>query len=137
MFTPRQIGFVTSPYKTTADVPRGLGASHQADGVLKILPEFELGLTDIEGFPSSSGSSIARRISNYSAPRPRTIVRTASLPPARPIVRIRLAKPSSSCFAATVPICMYAASICSMARLSSISNPICRASRRKNCAVDG
>jgi len=50
MFTPRPIGFVTSPYKNTGDVPRGLGAQHSADGVLKILPEFEPGLTDIEGF---------------------------------------------------------------------------------------
>ena len=50
MFTPQPIGFVTSPYKTTADVPRGLGATHAADGVLKILPEFVLGLKDIEGF---------------------------------------------------------------------------------------
>jgi tRNA-Thr(GGU) m(6)t(6)A37 methyltransferase TsaA len=50
MFTSRPIGFVSSPYKSTADVPRGLGAQHRADGVLKILPEFALGLTDIEGF---------------------------------------------------------------------------------------
>src|SRR5258708_711794 len=50
MFTSRPIGFVSSPYKSTADVPRGLGAQHGADGVLKILPEFALGLTDIEGF---------------------------------------------------------------------------------------
>jgi len=50
MFTPRPIGFVSSPYKNTTDVPRGLGAQHSVDGVLKILPEFELGLTDIEGF---------------------------------------------------------------------------------------
>lgn len=50
MFTPRPIGFVSSPYQTTGDVPRGLGAQHQTDGVLKILPEFEPGLTDIEGF---------------------------------------------------------------------------------------
>ena len=28
----------------------GLGAQHEADGVLKILPDFEPGLTDIEGF---------------------------------------------------------------------------------------
>ena len=28
----------------------GLGAKHEADGVLKMLPEFALGLTDIEGF---------------------------------------------------------------------------------------
>ncbi len=50
MFTPRPIGFVSSPYKDTGEVPKGLGAKHAADGVLKILPEFELGLTDIEGF---------------------------------------------------------------------------------------
>jgi tRNA-Thr(GGU) m(6)t(6)A37 methyltransferase TsaA len=49
-FTMRPIGFVGSPYKSASDVPRGLGAQHQADGELKILPEFELGLTDIEGF---------------------------------------------------------------------------------------
>jgi tRNA (adenine37-N6)-methyltransferase len=50
MFTPRPIGFVRSPYKDTRDVPKGLGAKHIADGVLSILPEFETGLTDIEGF---------------------------------------------------------------------------------------
>ena len=50
MFTSRAIGFVSSPYKDTGEVPKGLGAQHQADGVLKILPEFELGLTNIEGF---------------------------------------------------------------------------------------
>jgi len=50
MFTSRPIGFVTSPYKAPGDVPRGLGAKHDADGVLKILPEFAPGLTDIDGF---------------------------------------------------------------------------------------
>jgi tRNA-Thr(GGU) m(6)t(6)A37 methyltransferase TsaA len=50
MFTSRTIGFVSSPYKNASDVPKGLGAKHEADGVLKILPEFDLGLTDIEGF---------------------------------------------------------------------------------------
>jgi tRNA-Thr(GGU) m(6)t(6)A37 methyltransferase TsaA len=50
MFTSRAIGFVVSPYKETGQVPKGLGAQHAADGVLKILPEFEVGLTDIEGF---------------------------------------------------------------------------------------
>jgi tRNA-Thr(GGU) m(6)t(6)A37 methyltransferase TsaA len=50
MFTSRPIGFVSSPYKERAEVPRGLGAKHNADGILKILPEFELGLLDIEGF---------------------------------------------------------------------------------------
>ena len=50
MFTSRPIGFVSSPYKNTSEVPKGLGAKHDADGVLKILPEFEAGLADIEGF---------------------------------------------------------------------------------------
>jgi len=50
MFTSRPIGFVSSPYKELSQVPRGLGAKHEADGVLKILPEFAAGLTDIEGF---------------------------------------------------------------------------------------
>jgi tRNA (adenine37-N6)-methyltransferase len=50
MFSSRPIGFVSSPYKDARDVPRGLGAKHEAEGVLKILPEFEAGLTDIEGF---------------------------------------------------------------------------------------
>jgi len=50
MFTSQPIGFVSSPYKDTSDVPKGLGAKHEAEGVLKILPEFETGLTDIEGF---------------------------------------------------------------------------------------
>jgi len=50
MFTPQPIGFVSSPYQNTAEIPKGLGAKHEAEGVLKILPEFELGLTDIEGF---------------------------------------------------------------------------------------
>ena len=50
MFTSRPIGFVSSPYKETSQVPKGLGAKHDVDGVLKILPEFEAGLLDIEGF---------------------------------------------------------------------------------------
>lgn len=50
MFTLKPIGFVRSPYTKTEDVPRGLGAKHVVEGVLEILPEFELGLTDIEGF---------------------------------------------------------------------------------------
>lgn len=50
MFTPRAVGFVRSPYKSTADVPKGLGAKHEAEGVLDVLPEFAPGLQDIEGF---------------------------------------------------------------------------------------
>ena len=50
MFTPQAIGFVDSPYKDTAAIPKGLGTKHDAEGVLRILPDFELGLIDIEGF---------------------------------------------------------------------------------------
>jgi len=50
MFTSRPIGFVSSPYNETSAVPKGLGAQHAAEGVLKILPEYEPGLADIEGF---------------------------------------------------------------------------------------
>jgi tRNA-Thr(GGU) m(6)t(6)A37 methyltransferase TsaA len=50
MFTSKPIGFVISPYENTKDIPKGFGVTHEAEGVLNILPEFELGLTDIEGF---------------------------------------------------------------------------------------
>jgi tRNA (adenine37-N6)-methyltransferase len=50
MFTPRPIGFVRSAFEDTAEIPKGLGAKHEAEGVLEILPELEPGLADIEGF---------------------------------------------------------------------------------------
>jgi tRNA-Thr(GGU) m(6)t(6)A37 methyltransferase TsaA len=50
MFTPQPIGFVASPFTDTAAIPKGLGAKHEAEGALNILPAFELGLTDIEGY---------------------------------------------------------------------------------------
>lgn len=50
MITMEPVGIVQSPYKNAADVPRGLGAKHDAEGILEIRPELESGLTDIEGF---------------------------------------------------------------------------------------
>jgi len=44
------IGYVRSAYKTPQAVPKGLGAKHDAEGSLEIFPQFEVGLTDIEGF---------------------------------------------------------------------------------------
>ncbi len=44
------VGYVKSPYKDTQEIPRGLGAKHDAEGVLELEAEFEQGLTDIEGF---------------------------------------------------------------------------------------
>lgn len=46
----RPIGHVRSPFAETRAIPKGLGAKHEAEGILEIEPEFELGLTDIEGF---------------------------------------------------------------------------------------
>jgi tRNA-Thr(GGU) m(6)t(6)A37 methyltransferase TsaA len=50
MFTLQPIGFVRSPYTETAAIPKGLGAKHEAEGILELQPEFEPGLTDIDGF---------------------------------------------------------------------------------------
>lgn len=44
------IGTVRSVYTDTAQVPKGTGARHDAEGALEILPEYEAGLTDIEGY---------------------------------------------------------------------------------------
>ncbi|MGO9433666.1 MAG: tRNA (N6-threonylcarbamoyladenosine(37)-N6)-methyltransferase TrmO [Terracidiphilus sp.] len=50
MFTPRPIGYVKSPYTETSAIPKGLNAKHEAEGILEILPEYEAGLKDVEGF---------------------------------------------------------------------------------------
>jgi len=44
------IGYIRSPYSETKQIPKGLGAKHEVEGRIEILPEFEPGLTDIEGF---------------------------------------------------------------------------------------
>ena len=50
MFSPRPIGIAKTPYTNTKQIPKGFGAKHDAEGTLEILPEFETGLADIEGF---------------------------------------------------------------------------------------
>lgn len=44
------IGFIQSAYTATNQIPKGRGAKHTAEGLLKILPQFADGLQDIEGF---------------------------------------------------------------------------------------
>ena len=44
------IGWVRSPFTTTGAIPKGLGAQHEAEGVLEIRSDLEAGLADIEGF---------------------------------------------------------------------------------------
>lgn len=50
MFTINPIGVVRSPYRDTKAIPKGVGTKHDAEGILDINPELEVGLTDIEGF---------------------------------------------------------------------------------------
>jgi tRNA-Thr(GGU) m(6)t(6)A37 methyltransferase TsaA len=50
MLPMQPIGYVRGPYRDTQEIPKGLGARHEAEGILEILPEFEPGLKDIEGF---------------------------------------------------------------------------------------
>jgi tRNA-Thr(GGU) m(6)t(6)A37 methyltransferase TsaA len=50
MFSYDPIGHVKSPYASTPQIPKGLGAKHETEGTLEILPQYEVGLTDIEGF---------------------------------------------------------------------------------------
>jgi tRNA-Thr(GGU) m(6)t(6)A37 methyltransferase TsaA len=49
-FEMRAIGFVRSPYRDKAEIPKGPGAEHHAEGTLELRPELEAGLQDIEGF---------------------------------------------------------------------------------------
>ena len=49
-FTMTPIGIVRSSFSETRQIPKGCGAQHEAEGILEIRPEFEGGLTDIEGF---------------------------------------------------------------------------------------
>jgi tRNA-Thr(GGU) m(6)t(6)A37 methyltransferase TsaA len=46
----RAVAIVRSPFTDKAQIPKGLGARHDAEGTLELLPEFERGLADIEGF---------------------------------------------------------------------------------------
>jgi tRNA (adenine37-N6)-methyltransferase len=50
VFVMRPIGVVRSPHADVSQIPKGCGARHEAEGTIEVLPEFERGLTDIEGF---------------------------------------------------------------------------------------
>lgn len=50
MIILQPIGTIRSPYSEKTDIPHGLGARHDAEGVLDLLPEMEPGLADIDGF---------------------------------------------------------------------------------------
>lgn len=50
MVSMQPIGYVKSPFRNTKEIPKGLGAKHDAEGVLEIRADLESGLTDIDGF---------------------------------------------------------------------------------------
>jgi tRNA-Thr(GGU) m(6)t(6)A37 methyltransferase TsaA len=50
VFTLTPIGTVHSPYTATSQIPKGPGATHDAEGVLEIRAEYAAGLLDVEGF---------------------------------------------------------------------------------------
>jgi tRNA-Thr(GGU) m(6)t(6)A37 methyltransferase TsaA len=64
-WTLSPIGFVHSPFSETRQVPRGLGAKHEEEGVLEIFPEFAAGLQDIDGFSHLYVLWVFDRSQNY------------------------------------------------------------------------
>src|SRR5688572_23739577 len=59
------IGTVRSSYTETSQIPKGLGAAHLAEGILEILPIYERGLTDIEGFSHLYVLWVFDRVTDY------------------------------------------------------------------------
>lgn len=50
MYSMRPVGFVRAHFTETAQIPKGRGAKHEAEGLIELGQEFEEGLLDIEGF---------------------------------------------------------------------------------------
>ena len=49
-FTFHPIAYARTPFTDTKQIPKGFGAEHPHEGVIELLPEFEAGLFDIDGF---------------------------------------------------------------------------------------
>jgi tRNA-Thr(GGU) m(6)t(6)A37 methyltransferase TsaA len=49
-WTMRPIGCIRSSYTDTQQIPKGLGVTHKMEGILEVLPEYQEGLQDIEGY---------------------------------------------------------------------------------------
>lgn len=50
VWTMKPIGYIRCPFSDASQVPKGLGTKHTMEGTLELLPEYEPGLQDIEGF---------------------------------------------------------------------------------------
>ena len=135
MFTFTQIGFVQSPFKETSQIPRGLGAKHETEGVLEILREFEPGLMDIEGFSHLYvlwAFDRSQAFELIAHPPTDENTRMECSPRGLRAGQIPSRSPWLNCSAATEPRCACAAWTCWMERRFSTSSPTCRASRQIN-----
>lgn len=65
MFILHPIGAIRTPYQRKDEIPKGRGARHDAEGVLELRPEFEAGLSDIEGFSHLCVLWIFHRVEGY------------------------------------------------------------------------
>jgi tRNA-Thr(GGU) m(6)t(6)A37 methyltransferase TsaA len=65
MFKMDSIGTIRSPYTETSQIPKGMGATHQAEGILEILPIYAPGLADIEGFSHLYVLWVFDRVAGY------------------------------------------------------------------------
>jgi tRNA-Thr(GGU) m(6)t(6)A37 methyltransferase TsaA len=61
----RPIGYLRTPFTETAQIPRGVGATHTSEGTIEILPELREGLRDIEGFSHLYVIWLFHRASGY------------------------------------------------------------------------
>lgn len=65
MIAMNPIGVIRTPYTETKQIPKGPGAEHHAEGAIEILPQFEAGLADIEGFSHLYALWVFDRASDY------------------------------------------------------------------------
>ena len=65
MYDMNPVGVVQSPYTDPAEVPKGLGAEHKAEGVIQINADLESGLGDIDGFSHLYVIWVFDRIEGY------------------------------------------------------------------------
>ena len=140
MFTAHPIGFIHSPFHETSAIPKGLGAKHDAEGVIELLREYEPGLDDIAGFShlyviwefdrADGFDLIAHPPTDEKRPHGVFSTRSPRRPNPLGLTVVELIGRDGPC-------CVCAASTCSMELRFSTSNRISRAFRRKSCVAVG
>ena len=129
----KPIGYIRSSYAETSQVPKGLGAVHTMEGILQVLPEYEEGLKDIEGFShlmilwvfhEAKGYELVGITPTDDHPHGVFATRSPRRPNAIGLTNVELVRRDGAC-------CICAGSTCWMALRYLISNPIPPASRWK------